>query len=215
MLSHFPMTFKSAFWIATVLLATSSVASTKIPIKTSINNSLNQFGTNHPQCKLWTNWEKICSRTGKNGAQLCYRDRGYSTKPSAPFCVVTQRRPEDGFAAQRQDTPAMRTSRNRFCEKIGNGMFAENEAPGKMPNCERYLEQRPFNGTRASAIQHPLCNKWSNPSSSWKSMLYCMAWKANLPCKDLISLDLRISEKPEDMHRSDPLYSPVWGIYCN
>src|SRR3954464_6240791 len=47
------------------------------------------FDRSHPQCQLWTNWQKMCSRTGPGGATYCAIDAEMRVNPSRPFCVDT------------------------------------------------------------------------------------------------------------------------------
>lgn len=46
------------------------------------------FGEANPQCQLWTNWERLCSRTGLGGGIQCHIDPGRRVASSLPFCAV-------------------------------------------------------------------------------------------------------------------------------
>lgn len=50
--------------------------------------ALVQFANSNPDCQLWTNWEKMCSRT--SGASTCIRDSRLQVRPSTPFCVISR-----------------------------------------------------------------------------------------------------------------------------
>ena len=54
------------------------------------DTALAAFDKDNPSCQLWTNWQKMCSRTGEGGAASCIKGRQLSVKPStAPFAQTT------------------------------------------------------------------------------------------------------------------------------
>jgi len=104
------------------------------------------FGRAHPTCQLWTNWQKMCSRTGPNGTVLCVSDPDRPVAPSRPFCA----RPSQGDL-----TGTDAVSHDRFCASRS----AEN--PRTRPgDCRRYRRDRPFNGFHLAARRSPLCRRW-------------------------------------------------------
>jgi len=52
------------------------------------DRALQAFDAAHPQCQLWTNWQKMCSRTGPDGATVCVTDPDRPVRPSEPFCTA-------------------------------------------------------------------------------------------------------------------------------
>lgn len=115
------------------------------------------FDRANPQCQLWTNWQKMCSRTGPGGETICVVDPARRVRPSEPFC--------SGFS----DSPRVRpraadlsarqaASINRFCSPA-----RASTGPTGAPNEECGLSPaRPFNGYRLAARLHPWCGQWSD-----------------------------------------------------
>lgn len=113
--------------------------------------SLARFERDHPQCQLWTNWQKMCSRTGHGGSTHCVEDPEMRVEASQPFCVRPDALPMSGGEL---------SSYNRFC--------AGGDAPGAPRSdgrCRRFLRNRPFNGFHLSARRSPLCRRWVDANS--------------------------------------------------
>lgn len=112
--------------------------------------ALQKFDNENPKCELWTNWQKMCSRTGINGRTECVIDPDYVVRPSTPFCAeasipdrVRFRQSEQFFSAKSLEF----RSRQRYCKFDGKTLYCANE--------------RPFNGSHLSARRHRLCEIWS------------------------------------------------------
>lgn len=98
------------------------------------------FGQRNKSCQLWTNWQKVCSRTGPGGSVLCHDDPIAPVEASAPFCV----RPN-----AHEKLPSEMQSSQRFCAEMdGQGI------------CRRYVIDRPFNGFHIWARRSNLCKRW-------------------------------------------------------
>jgi hypothetical protein len=123
------------------------------------------FDSANPACDLWTDWSRMCSRTGPSGETVCVRDPDRPVSPSEPFCVS-----ERGKAwYERTWTPAQRVSAERFCTKIEtvtpSWYQVGADGPGKLQSvtvrgCTEFDAQRPFNGKRVAARRHPWCLAW-------------------------------------------------------
>lgn len=134
-------------------------ASTSVPgngTPSAADEVLARFDRDHPQCELWTNWSRMCSRTGAGGAAYCTADPGMPVPPSEPFCVSdseSQRsRPQPASL-----TPSQNDSMQRFCSPDAaargpTGLLAE--------ECG-FVRGRPFNGYRLAARLHPWCEQWN------------------------------------------------------
>lgn len=111
------------------------------------------YGEAHPECRLWSNWEKLCSRTGPGRDVRCVADPDRPVEPSAPFCV---RRNLSNPSWVLDDDE--RASRLRFClepRTVPGGGDGEPNTGTRI--CARYDPQRPFNGRRVGAWMHPSC----------------------------------------------------------
>ena len=187
----------------------------------------------HPECPLWTNWEKLCSRTWIGGAIHCNRDPGRPVAPSTPFCA----RPTTEIATW----PASeRGSYNRFCSNpLGrlDGELAIDDQSG--PRCNRWRSQRPFNGRRISALRHPGCEFWrevgsgrpicSEGNNAGAEVPHCSALAAinyehsrELVCGEWIgpsscrAYPVESGDRGDDfvVFDDDPNSRGVHGIYC-
>jgi hypothetical protein len=95
--------------------------------------ALAQFDRDNPSCQLWTNWQKICSRTGNDSATSCLRS-SYRVRPSVPFC---QGHRLGSTAPDAEDRPNEFRSMQRFCAGDAN----RGEAAGMTGNpaaCSSY-----------------------------------------------------------------------------
>jgi hypothetical protein len=136
--------------IGPALLGDAFAASAVRPASHSADRQLAAFDRTHPQCQLWTNWQKMCSRTGANGASVCVVDPDRPVAPSAPFCVAGDGSPLG------PPTAAERASHRRFCSNA-----TSEGAAAPLGLCEGN-EERPFNGRRIAARQHPWCEMWAD-----------------------------------------------------
>jgi hypothetical protein len=107
------------------------------------------FGEAHPGCPLWTNWEKLCSRTGPEGGVHCQIDPGRRVRPSRPFCARSE-------GSSNMWPTAQRVSIDRYC--LTHGIIPDPLEPGRsILVCARWDPHRPFNGRRVAALLQPGC----------------------------------------------------------
>lgn len=112
--------------------------------------ALEKFEKDNPSCQLWTNWQRMCSRTGKNGAAECISDDALSVRPSTPFCAEVNIGARNEFRVSEQFAVAKSLqfrSRGRFCTFDGSIMHCRSD--------------RPFNGRHLSARRNSLCEIWA------------------------------------------------------
>jgi hypothetical protein len=121
-------------------------ASSGLNPASSADRQLQAFDAAHPQCQLWTNWQKMCSRTGPDGATVCVTDPGRPVRPSEPFCTA-------GTEAEASPSRAQIASYRRFCR------FRPGQEGNPFHGCEG-AENRPFNGRRVAARLHQWCDLW-------------------------------------------------------
>ena len=124
---------------------------------------LAEFDRGHSDCQLWTNWQKMCSRSGPGGRTSCKTSVRRDLRPSAPFCVGKEdggiRRPYESGGFRRPDesdgSRALQSSL-RFCIYPA-GKPATLEA--QIEACE-YLPSRPFGGHDLREQAHSWCATW-------------------------------------------------------
>jgi hypothetical protein len=181
--------------------------------------SLARFDRAHPQCQLWTNWQKMCSRTGEAGKTYCQTDADRPARPSEPFCVAGAVDPQGPLHANAGDTTQVRASRNRFCARFAGASTDENNPRG-LPACQIYRQDRPFNGTSLTAVAHPLCRHWvQRPplTDGTPSLLFCDSWESHPSCRDIVGVIRPPSLAPNGviiLSSPIPTSVPVWGTYC-
>lgn len=117
---------------------------------TAANAALASFDGNNPDCQLWTNWQKMCSRTGLNGATHCISS-SMPVRPSVPFCVARTDQPYDDNDASAPQ--AERLSHRRFCQRA-----TSEHGLGEECSWDR---SRPFSGLVLKELRHPWCAKWA------------------------------------------------------
>lgn len=78
--------------------------------------ALAAFERENPQCQLWTNWQKMCSRIGADGGTLCVEDKARRARPSIPFCVGATQEGRVALSVGQWDI-ARRKSLERFCKR--------------------------------------------------------------------------------------------------
>lgn len=184
--------------------------------------ALTAFGADNRACRMWTNWQSLCSRTGPGGSAYCKKDPGFAVEPSEPFCVSRQIPP--GTTDQAQfDTPGQRRSRNRFCDLFVGQPGSMRGPAGSTPECELYAAERPFDGRRPEAVAHPLCRQWRvvppNREAAPGAPLgpaACVEWENPLPCHRVQGNAYRYPDKNTIMMPTIRDYRgrPVWGVYC-
>jgi len=113
------------------------------------NAALEAYGRRHPECKLWTNWQKMCSRTGLQHSVNCTVEPDNPVPPSEPFCAATSH----GIDIKTYNSEPMKASAARFCK---------GELYGSMQlSCSAPAESRPFGGYSISSRRHPYCQVWA------------------------------------------------------
>jgi hypothetical protein len=193
--------------------------------------ALEKFDKDNPSCQLWTNWQKMCSRTGLKGETLCASDSTHRAKPSKPFCSF---RPifRSGFSHYREsEVPEVLTegrsssnSRNRFCAEFADknqdyhyGGFEKQIAKRikKVSFCRKYLIDRPFNGLSREYQKSPRCKQWNKLESG---LYYCASKIEDKFCNSLNN-GVRPLEVTEDgIVVGKNYYSEereIWGLWCN
>jgi hypothetical protein len=128
--------------------------------QTAADAQLAAFDKSEPECQLWTNWQKMCSRTGPDGETICEVDEARPVAPSAPFCVGrTGTSPGVLLSAL---SPDQQLSARRFCDPAPPEGA---EATGATADWCPYAKNRPFNGYRLQPRLHAWCNAWSDKST--------------------------------------------------
>lgn len=168
---------------------------------------LNRYAISHPTCEIWTNWRKVCSRSGDGGAVLCSNSEK-QVEPSVPFCLAERGEPYRGLLPN--VSPAERLSFNRFCVEYGDGVETSLE------DCVRWRTDRPFNNLRLSELDHPWCNRWAlsvspneNPELSAERGYYCAS--RNIPswCEWVDGLGIGPQDGASDLLNGSPKVFPT------
>jgi hypothetical protein len=158
---------------------------------------LERFGRANPQCPLWTNWQKLCSRTGPGGSIHCNVDPGRRVEPSEPFCARGM------LSHPRTQSLEQRRSGNRFCRERAplHGISSAGPVPD-IEVCTRYDPTRPFNGRRIAALLHPSCDRWSDSVSHRPVCTMGGSYRGGIP--DCVELARRGYEHPQTLVCSAP-----------
>ena len=114
---------------------------------------LMRFDRDNPQCQLWTNWQKMCTRTGAAGQTECVTDQATPVRPSVPFCLWAAK-PKFGSPPEE---PKQLASASRFC----NGELHDRE----YLRCSAPIAKRPFDGRTLSARRSKYCSVWAEEGS--------------------------------------------------
>jgi hypothetical protein len=199
------------------------------------DEQMRQFGERHPSCQMWSNWEKLCSRLGRQGRTRCVQDLAAKAEPSAPFCAA-------GEGASPEGQPqSERVSSERYCTRRSQLRAYPGPAP-VTEICTSHSPSRPFNGRRLASLDYALCDAWVDRGSNrtvctragndidgvpscgglarsgyqHPGPLVCAAWSAPKPCSRLEPT--KSDASPEaitipDLVRADSV--PVWGVHCS
>jgi hypothetical protein len=116
---------------------------------TAADEDLRGFEKNNPNCPLWTNWQKLCSRI--NGRTNCKIDTRFPTRPSKPFCLTS--------IGEYGDPQLEARSLMRFCEDPD--YVTTTGSKRRLSVCARYRVNRPFNGRDLDLLRSPACEEWS------------------------------------------------------
>lgn len=139
--------------LAALTLTPALLGSTDAPKYSSLlqaDADLHAFGSAHPNCEVWSNWQKTCSRLGSEVS--CVEDRARPVRPSAAFCA-------GGYDSASQ---AEITSQFRYCRVTERLRIGERE----ISVCALFDSGRPFNGRRLAARFSPACGEWRVEGSS-------------------------------------------------
>ena len=190
-----------------------------------------------PHCRLWTDWRKLCSRTGPGGSTYCRMDEDHTVAPSTPFCAT------EGNLSRKE-----LASRNRFCVRYEREYLPTDSAKATGPrHCVKHDSDRPFNGETIAVMLHPACLVWgmgeptkpictteegdrpSLPQCDSDAIrrlrirtfihepFVCLKWADPPPCNDPVGGDSPIVPNEQGIWTggSHPLNrQPVWGTYC-
>lgn len=121
------------------------------------NAALKSFDRKNPSCQLWSNWQKMCSRTGVGGKTYCTTNSTNPVRPSTAFCsgdATGLDRVEAGTLTKEQ------ISRDRFCVSFdSSSTFARKLG---RPTCYERDRRRPFAGLEILSRAHPWCEEWKD-----------------------------------------------------
>jgi hypothetical protein len=186
--------------------------------QTEADVALSQFDRDNPSCQLWTNWQKMCSRTGEGGATYCQKAKS-TVKPSTPFCSALNAEPYMGLADEY--TSIQLASYMRFCESKTGEITPEN-----VPLCN-WMKKRPFNGLTIAERRHPWCKQWklavpvtTNAALSKEMGYYCANRVVPSWCEwgEGLGFGPQAGENPSSqeiiMVTLNPSSRPVNGQYC-
>lgn len=112
---------------------------------------------------MWTDWQRLCSRTGVNGQISCTTDPGRRVAPSKPFCA--------GYldaSPYFKHTSEQEHSYLRFCRstRVEDLVDARGQSTPGRKLCRSFADERPFNGRRPAARDHRFCEVWSSSKTN-------------------------------------------------
>ncbi|MEO8722340.1 MAG: hypothetical protein ABI395_02295 [Sphingobium sp.] len=143
------------------------------------DRALKAFDVGHPQCAIWSDWHKLCSRIGPNGATYCRTDPEHPTNPSAPFCAALEGQPyfTDGENLPKDETPEQRKSRFRFSHIVISKSVIDSPASEKgtiiTQSGHLWNENRPFRNQSFRYLENPGCDVWSYFEETTKKVSLC------------------------------------------
>lgn len=158
---------------------------------------LKAFDEGHPQCALWTDWHKLCSRTGMGGSTYCRTDAEHPVNPSTPFCAKGM----NGYAPDQHMSGAERKSSARFTNNYVERRWTESgNSDGKSGVTKHrkypiFDPNRPFSGRTLAQLEHPYCAVWLIQSDDGQQARCAEDDRKGLPsCKDP-AIRYKISER--------------------
>jgi hypothetical protein len=136
--------------------------------ETPADRALLTFREHNPDCALWSDWQRLCSRMGPSGSVTCKTDPFRKVARSAPFCVSG--RPKIGSQAEV-------ASRDRFC--VGRDPNVPKSPFGG--TCAVWANNRPFSGRAIAHYLHPACEIWGYESALKGDLCTTGTPRPNLP----------------------------------
>lgn len=234
------MRMRTATSAMLLLSACAPTAHDVTPTQGEGDHELAAFDLANPECQLWTNWDKMCSRTGTNGERYCVTDALRPVSPSAPFCVY-----QWGDVHVPDLNSPQSGSLDRFCVRdVQQGLTtAGSTITTTVTRCAQFKEDRPFNGRSIAGRLHPWCGEWSDtateepvcssdPTSDLPGCqslaaqryehehpLYCSRMSAPGWCEEPLGMMDRPTPSPEGVILYDRRYrtsdhQPVFGVLC-
>jgi hypothetical protein len=182
------------------------------PSQQAADAAITRFDHENPECQLWTNWQKMCSRTGPNGETVCVPDRSHPARASEPFCAATPFAGAPSPPNPRQLSSIFRYCQRRYRERI-------TDATGRVIFdgflCGHYRRERPFNGRTLDARRHPYCQRWERGPAG---VLVCTRWGEG-GCQLLDGVPRVTWDLPDNQivipHVFDAERYPVMGVTCS
>lgn len=233
----------SAWGVALVLLATAAcvtrsaavdpVSADGLDARLAADRQMQAFGEANLQCRMWSNWQRLCSRSGPNGSVQCQTDAARPVTPSRPFCAAG---PNAIYGQNGRGIGDRRTAAERFCRTYQALPLEPGQRPVRL--CTGYDPQRPFNGRRIASLRHPGCGRWNDDSTgalvctesgdgapSCGSLaasgyqhphaLRCSAWIGDAACHPYPISGPNYLAEGGIIILEDPDRRPVHGIYCS
>jgi hypothetical protein len=161
------------------------------------DHELKAFDKSHPKCALWTDWHKLCSRTGPSGSTYCRTDPQHPVNPSTPFCAKGM----GDYAPAQHMSEAERKSSARFTIKYVERHWTESGKPNgedaitKRRKYPIFDPNRPFSGRTLAQLEHPYCAVWLIQSDDNQQTQCAEDGRSGMPsCKDP-SIRFKVYEK--------------------
>jgi hypothetical protein len=193
------------------------------------------YGEAHPECRMWTNWEKLCSRAGPGGSVQCTVDPDRRVTPATPFCAAGGNAPPSPRPRSEQ------ASAERFCRRHASARSSNSAGRGAPTRlCAQQEPERPFNGRRIAALMQPGCEGLADAEtgrpfcrrggdaaagipdcgvlaaqgyehSRW---LQCSRWSGESSCRAYPIMREQLSGSATAFGALDPNFAPVHGLFC-
>jgi hypothetical protein len=101
--------------------------------------ALLNFQQSHKNCRVWTDWNRVCSRKPGTKTPECLNSQTANATPSAPFCASGL---DSNFDRM---TSAELESSNRFCATFMDQVLSRGaKTLGPYHVCVSHLQRRPF-----------------------------------------------------------------------
>lgn len=158
------------------------------------DRALKEFAEEHPNCPLWTNWHKLCSRTGPDGTAYCRLDRVHHASASTPFCAAMNGQLETNHADYNEKSQYQSSIRFSKIRSVKEIIFEGNSSKSHIRNIRSWSADRPFNGRSFWQYEDPGCEIWWYPDPDLGPVTCSTNPHAGMPqCKDTKINDLSFS----------------------